>query len=317
MFFAIRHLTRFRYDRPVSENFTEIRKKPVSDESQTCLAFELVTAPSARVFAYTDGWGNAVHHFNLLRPHTKLEIVSEAVVEIAERPVPTPDDFAPADWERIDALLADGEFWHFTHESRYIRFSEPVRQLAGVCPPPDRQTDPLSWLLALNESLYSRFAYRPNLTGVDSQIEEFLDHGAGVCQDFAHLMLALVRLGGIPARYTSGYLFHRTGAHDRSEEDASHAWIEAYLPRWGWIGFDPTNNLLVKQRHIRVATGRDYSDVPPSRGVFTGQAESQLEVSVTVTPTTQPAAVRPEGVQPTGWAAEDSPVRQMQQMQQQ
>jgi transglutaminase-like putative cysteine protease len=120
------------------------------------------------------------------------------------------------------------------------------------------------------------------VTAADSPIDEALAHGRGVCQDFAHIMIAICRSWGIPARYVSGYLFTDREAGDRSSPDASHAWVEVFLPSLRWVGFDPTNNVLTGERHIVVATGRDYADVPPSRGVFKGDAESELSVAVQV-----------------------------------
>jgi transglutaminase-like putative cysteine protease len=139
----------------------------------------------------------------------------------------------------------------------------------------------------------------PNSTKVDSPIAEALETRQGVCQDFAHIMIALVRGVKIPCRYVSGYMFHRDDTErDRSLEGASHAWIEALVPRLGWVAFDPTNNLVGGDRHIRVAIGRDYADVPPTRGVYKGEAQSELSVAVTVSPadTAPPEPVMPSFV---------------------
>jgi transglutaminase-like putative cysteine protease len=154
-------------------------------------------------------------------------------------------------------------------------------------------------LTELNEAIYKLFAYVPNSTKVDSPIQEALETRQGVCQDFAHIMIALVRRVKIPCRYVSGYMFHRDeDEHDRSLEGASHAWIEALVPRLGWVAFDPTNNLVGGDRHIRVAIGRDYADVPPTRGVYKGEAQSELSVAVTVSPadTAPPEPVIPSFV---------------------
>ena len=133
----------------------------------------------------------------------------------------------------------------------------------------------------LTTEIYDRFEYRPQSTRVDSPIDEALDARSGVCQDFAHIMIALVRDIGIPCRYVSGYLFHHDRA-DRSSIGATHAWVEALLPDIGWVGFDPTNNRLAEDRHIRVAIGRDYSDVPPTKGVFKGVSAVRSELAVAV-----------------------------------
>ena len=134
--------------------------------------------------------------------------------------------------------------------------------------------------------MWTKFAYVPKSTKVDSPIDEALTNRQGVCQDFAHIMIALLRQLKVPARYVSGYLFHEAESKDRSSDGASHAWVEVLVPKLGWVAFDPTNNLIAGDRHIRVAIGRDYADVPPSRGVYKGDSTSELSVSVTVSPPT-------------------------------
>ena len=154
----------------------------------------------------------------------------------------------------------------------------------------------------LNYALFHTFTYAQSETRVDSPIDDALKARAGVCQDLAHIMIALARRIGIPCRYVSGYLSPSTDSHDRSAEGATHAWAEAYLPTLGWVGFDPTNDVLAAERHIRVAVGRDYADVPPTRGVFRGEAGSELAVLVTVSLADAP--IRPERVMPmTTWVA--------------
>jgi transglutaminase-like putative cysteine protease len=146
-----------------------------------------------------------------------------------------------------------------------------------------RRDDPLSLVRETNDGIYRSFEYSPLSTHVNSPIDDALRIRRGVCQDFAHIFIALVRQLGVPCRYVSGYLEHRNGVGgDRSAEDGSHAWVEAFLPELGWVGFDPTNNMLAGERHIRVALGRDYADVPPNRGMYKGKARSTLRVGVHV-----------------------------------
>jgi transglutaminase-like putative cysteine protease len=159
-----------------------------------------------------------------------------------------------------------------------------------------RRKDPLELLQELNRKLYESFDYAPNTTKVDSLIDEALESRRGVCQDFAHIMIALLRELKIPCRYVSGYLYHADKSHDRSPAGATHAWVEAYLGDAGWVAFDPTNDLVGCDRHIRVAVGRDYADVPPTRGVYKGEAESELRVMVAVSPVDAP---EPEELPPT------------------
>jgi transglutaminase-like putative cysteine protease len=205
------------------------------------------------------------------------------------------------------------------HDSHYIRSSEMLSKFEGSLKL-KRDADPLTWLKELNTALYSHFDYDPEATHVESPISDSLRDGKGVCQDFAHIMIALVRSRGIPCRYVSGYVFRSVDSHDRSIEGASHAWVEAYLPDLGWVGFDPTNDVVAEERHIRVAVGRDYADVSPTRGAFKGSAASELAVAVTVLPTEAPAhhedflrIVRP---MPPAPQLEPEPFQQQEQQQQ-
>jgi transglutaminase-like putative cysteine protease len=147
-----------------------------------------------------------------------------------------------------------------------------------------RRDDPLMMLHQMNQDLYKYFDYVPKSTKVDSPIDVALASRKGVCQDFAHIMIALVRQLRIPCRYVSGYLHHSKNHEDRSESSATHAWVEALIPQLGWVGFDPTNHLVAGGRHIRTAIGRDYSDVPPTHGIYRGSANTELTVAVRVTP---------------------------------
>ncbi len=192
--------------------------------------------------------------------------------------------------------FVQGECFDFLKPHRYAQRTAALADFVAAKGIDDlRRLDPLSATRALSEVIYAAFEYEPGVTEADSPIDLALQQGRGVCQDFAHIMIAICREWGLPARYVSGYLFtDRAGAaergperaqeraHDRSDPDASHAWVEVFLPSLRWVGFDPTNNLMAGERHVCVAVGRDYADVPPSRGVFKGEAESQLAVGVSV-----------------------------------
>ena len=184
-------------------------------------------------------------------------------------------------------------------------FATPTTALKELAAKLDlrRTDDPLSVLHTLNKQLYEHFDYKPKSTRADSPIDHALRSGAGVCQDFAHIMTTLLRTElQIPCRYVSGYLFHGGGAHDRSEAAATHAWVEAFLPELGWVGFDPTNCLVAGDRHIRTAIGRDYADVPPTHGIFRGRTKSELTVAVQVTQSEGAPAIDREMPVPEEWS---------------
>jgi transglutaminase-like putative cysteine protease len=287
MFYSIRHVTRFRYTSPVRESVMELRMQPRSEGPQALRNFQLSTNPRAQLYAYTDHFGNAVYHFNVLREHSELRVDVLSVIEVKDF-LATPAQTDSLEWSRFNKLNLTGEHYDLLEESQFARFSPQLRGFVAMNGLERPGGDPMSALKRLAGVIYGAFDYEVGVTQVHSPIEAALDAKRGVCQDFAHIMIAIARSWGVPARYVSGYLYHRRQDKDRSGEDATHAWVEAYLPSMGWVGFDPTNKLLAGERHIRVATGRDYGDVPPTRGTFKGDAGSELGVAVTVEPTAAP-----------------------------
>lgn len=325
MFYSIRHVTRFHYSSPVSESVMEVRMRPRSEFLQQCLKFELHVTPRARVQFYRDYLGNTVHHFDVPGRHNRLALIAEAVVEV-EEPAELPASLPHSAWAAIDEM-GPGRTLRVPNPSH---FTEPSAELEkfitelGV----DRSQDPLTLLRALNEKICAAFEYVPKSTRVDSPIALALANRKGVCQDFTHIMIAIARGLKIPCRYVSGYVFPREKHADRSTPSATHAWVEAWLPGLGpnhsglWVGFDPTNNTLCGNRHIRAAIGRDYADVPPTKGVYKGRATSELTVAVRVLPTDAPADDKEELILLPGSNSGSSPVadqhwEQMQQQQQQ
>lgn len=290
MRYIVRHFTTFIYDHEVTESVMEARMQPRSDGLQRCLSFDLIVQPETRTFTYRDFLGNVVHHFDIPGRHTQLEIKSQAVVEC----LPEPSMVFQVDasvWDEIDRLVAEGEHWEMVQPSHFV-VNSPLL-LAFQAELAVRRGDPLSVLLEINRAVYGAFEYATDSTDVQSSIDVALESRRGVCQDFSHVMLAIVRNLGIPCRYVSGYLFNRAEDGHRSVPDASHAWVEAFIPHLGWVGFDPTNNLMTGDRHIRVAVGRDYADVPPTRGVCKGGASSRLSVAVDVALAPLPPLDRP------------------------
>jgi transglutaminase-like putative cysteine protease len=280
--YSVRHTTKFHYEPAVRESLMEVRLQPRSEGDQRCLSFTLDVDPAANIMQYRDFAGNTVHHFDIAGTHKVVKVTAQSAVEV--QPVPAPRAADGGDWADLDTLIAGNDHWEMLLPSHFAQSSPPLEQLANELGW-TRRGNPLALLTELNEAIYNLFAYVPNSTKVDSPIEDALRNRQGVCQDFAHIMIALVRRLQIPCRYVSGYIFHRDKSEkDRSLEGASHAWVEALVPRLGWIAFDPTNNLVGGDRHIRVAIGRDYADVPPTRGVYKGEAQSELSVAVTVCP---------------------------------
>ncbi|MDE1154268.1 MAG: transglutaminase family protein [Acidobacteriaceae bacterium] len=327
MYYSIRHLTKFAYTSPVSESIMETRMHPRSDAMQRCLTFHLSVSPRCRVFSYRDHLNNHIHHFDIPEQHAQLVIVAEALVEMQPHPE-VPASLPEGAWAVLDKLLCEGDYWEMLLPSEFCVKTEALDQLA-VELQLDRRDDPLTTLHRLNQQLYTAFDYRPKTTKADSPIDLALTARGGVCQDFAHIMIALVRnYLRIPCRYVSGYLYHGAQFKDRSDDQATHAWVEVLLPELGWVGFDPTNNLVAGDRHIRTAIGRDYSDVPPTHGVFRGRTESTLSVAVRVEPSEGTPSLDRELPVPDDWvilvekaqAVPEPPLprlRQLQQAQQQ
>lgn len=300
MFYTIRHLTKFRYKTPITESVMETRMHPRSDGNQRCLTFHLSVSPRCRAFSYRDHLGNHIHHFDIPGLHSQLVVVAESLVDV--QPATMPGPLLGLDsWSELDTMVMGGDYWEFLFPSEYAQPTDLLMDLRSSLNI-GRRDDPLSLLHEINDKLYSEFDYVPQSTRVDSPIDEALRSKKGVCQDFAHVMIALVRSLRVPCRYVSGYLYHRTQDNDRSAEGATHAWVEALLPRLGWVGFDPTNRLLAGERHIRTAIGRDYADVPPTRGIFRGQTASELSVAVRVAPSEAPPPLDQDMPIPEDWS---------------
>ena len=281
MHYTIHHVTKFSYETPIRESVMEVRMQPRTEGVQRCARFGLSTSPASRVKMYDDRDGNTVHHFNIPGRHARLVVTAEALIEMGAH-APLPNSLLPGAWDRLDTLTSSGEFWEMMNPSHFARptpLLDELKREMGL----ERGPDPLAMLRQLNAEIFARFAYGPQTTRVDSPIDDALGNRTGVCQDFAHIMIALGRGLGVPCRYVSGYLYRQPDRSVRSTDGATHAWIEALLPDVGWVGFDPTNNLQADEQHIRVAVGRDYADVPPTRGVFKGASAVHSELGVAVT----------------------------------
>ncbi|MCZ0937467.1 MAG: transglutaminase family protein [Caldilineaceae bacterium] len=283
-YYSVHHHTRYRYDSEVRESTMEVRMQPRTDRQQRCLNFLLEVWPHAQVLATSDCMQNAIHYFDIPRRHSELLLRAQALVLVQDSD-PLSGSLEASTWKELEDIAATGQHWDWLTPSIFARPTGLLTDFAeeiGF----GKARDPLSALFDVNERIHSAIEYTPKSTAVDSPIDTALENRRGVCQDFSHIMIALLRRASIPARYVSGYIFQDP---ERKEEKdisgASHAWVEAFLPMTGWIGFDPTNNAFVSDNHIRIAVGRDYADVPPTRGTYKGNARSELTVGVHISET--------------------------------
>jgi len=257
----IEHTTTFTYDKPISEAYTEMRLKPLDTDGQHCIAFGLITEPHDIVLPYTDHFGNDVRHFDVVQSHQKLMVT--AISEVL-----TPD-FYLADSSNLSPL---DEFNYLSptdyapHTSNLVGFSASYKFM----------DDPLGTALALMHAIHDMLTYEKGATDVKTTADKALALGRGVCQDFSHIMLAACRIQALPARYVSGYLYNN------GNTAASHSWVDVLVPGRGWVSLDPTHNREQTGQYVRVGVGRDYADVPPTRGIFKGKAKEKMDVEVVV-----------------------------------
>jgi transglutaminase-like putative cysteine protease len=267
----IEHRLTFSYDAFIRESFLELRMQPQTSSDQTLLSFVLAVGPPSKIFRYRDWSDNLVHHFAISNWHDRIAVVSRSLVHTHPRALAlgAVDDLLPLTglpWDVTDYLRLDGPL---RRSAALEAFSAGIGPsfpgTLGVC------------VEALGSGIGRRFSYRKDVTRYDSTTEDFLATGAGVCQDFTHLMLALLRVRGIPCRYVSGYLYV---PREPAEVSQSHAWIEFFSPRHGWVSYDPTHGRTVTDHYVVVGHGRHYDDVPPNRGIFRGNARERLLAEV-------------------------------------
>ncbi len=287
--YRLTHATEFDYDGLVSESYNEVRLRPLQDDLQSCLSFRLTTEPasSAGAAMHVDYYGNCVHRFNILGEHRKLRVQADSVV-LVQTPLPVPFDSVPLD--RLRALQDElDEHYDYLTPTGYVPHQA---ELHSILDEAEQASDGSSagFSEAAMKIVHDRFRYEKGATHVQSSLCDTLATGIGVCQDFAHILLGVVRMRGLPGRYVSGYLVpKRTAEPGVNVEEviggqASHAWMEVFLPGQGWYGLDPTLGVPVTVRHVRVAYGRDYGDAAPVRGVYKGHAGQRLSVDVRARP---------------------------------
>lgn len=273
---GIRHVTVHEYESPVTASYNEARITPISNDRQLALETEVEVEPGAAVFRYWDWWGTLVHSFDLQEPHDQLVITGTSVVETSAAPDP-PTRVVGAD--ELGSWRCRDQFAEFLAPSRYVPLAEGVLDAAAEVDPGldalETTTNALAWVR-------DRLRYEKGTTTVSTTAADALEIGSGVCQDFAHVALGLLRARGIPARYVSGYL-HPSESAQPGEVLAgqSHAWVEAWVGEW--MPFDVTNGSPVGERHVVVGRARDYADLAPLNGIFHGGPAAALAVTVELT----------------------------------
>ena len=283
MNYDIVYVTEYRYGGPVVDNINAVRAKPATSESQRPSGFRLTVSPDVRIHQHTDYFGTTVHQFEVTKPHTHLTItVATRCVTSPQPPPPDPtwDAVRTVDYREVGA-----EFLVPHEAARSHAVLDKLRA--------DSQSDtPLATVRALCDLIPTTFEYRTGVTYVGSTVADLIEAGAGVCQDFAHVMLAVLRDMGIAARYCSGYLYAAGANGAQSVEVETHAWLEAMLPdeqgKFVWVGFDPTNAILTGVHHVKIGHGRWYSDVPPIKGVFRGPPGAAMDARVTMSTLAEP-----------------------------
>ncbi|MGE9268818.1 MAG: transglutaminase family protein [Verrucomicrobiales bacterium] len=273
------HLTTYHYSSPVTNNVNDLRLRPRQSAYQEVEHCLVSVVPATRMSRYFDFNRNQVGHFEIAHPHQKLTIQSESTVRTRNKV-----DFAKLPYgtshEKLPLCRHLEECYLFLHDSSFIERSPEIWRAALDIK--DASDDVFQTAYAVMEHIHRHFAYKPGSTSVSTPAAVVIEKKEGVCQDFAHAMIAYCRAVGIPARYVSGYFYDAT--HDRHLRgaQASHAWVEIFLPEEGWIGLDPTNNKVVDETYVLLATGRDYGDVAPVMGTYFGDARCQLQVKVEV-----------------------------------
>jgi transglutaminase-like putative cysteine protease len=275
--FKIQHITRYTYDRPVRDSANQIILFPIVDANQDVLKHDLTITGNPLVDTHIDYYGNEVGSFTYLEPHKRLDINSEVLVVTHHKELPADTVSAANQWQNLNSLQYIVPYIDFLKHDYF----EALPELMAVINA-EKQADDTPYQTALRfcDYVYCNFEYLPGVTTVESTIDEVLKLKAGVCQDFAHIVVLMLRLLNIPARYISGYIC--PNHNGMRGEGATHAWAEVYLPNYGWLGIDPTNNCIANETHVRLAVGRSFSDCSPVKGVYKGSSGHLLEVKVSV-----------------------------------
>ena len=275
--FKIQHITKYKYDRPVRESANQIKIFSFNKPGQEILSHEIVITDEPNINKFTDYWSNTVGFFTVSRPHEELIIDSRLIAKTTFQEI---DETLStiSDWKLLADEISTNIILLDLAQKEKIKSQEKIQLILDhitfdAC-------SPLEAAKKYSQFIFENFKYVKGITNVETRVDEILEFRSGVCQDFAHVLLQLLRTIGIPSRYVSGYICpNKNGMRG---EGATHAWIDAYIPKLGWIGLDPTNNCFANEHHIQLAVGRDFSDCTPIKGTFKGPANHELMVYVSV-----------------------------------
>ena len=275
--FKIRHITKYAYEDTVRDSANQIMLYPLKDLYQEVLQQNIAITGNPVVNVHRDYYGNEVGTFTHAHPHKELSIDSRLLVETKYRPEPEDTTAQDVQWAELEKVKNKIEFIDFLNLEKFEVLPE-VEKLIEI--ERRKNCSPLQAAKDLCEFTFKEFSYQKGITTVETTVDEIWKIRSGVCQDFAHIFLVILRLMGIPARYVSGYVCpNQDGMRG---EGATHAWVEAYIPFYGWLGLDPTNNCIANDTHVRLAVGRNFSDCSPVKGTYRGTSSHTLEVAVTV-----------------------------------
>jgi len=275
--FHITHTTSYLYQEPINDSANQIMLYPIEDQYQEVIEHQLKITDNPLIETYKDYYDNTVGSFTNPGVHSALVIDSQ--LRVVTYPQPLPEDFIPQQqqWDELQKLRYQLPYINFLLPQQFKSLPE-VLQVSQQ--ENQKEQTPLQLAKALSNFIYQNFEYKAGVTTVETTLDEIWELKSGVCQDFAHLLLVMLRLVNIPARYVSGYICpNKNGMRG---EGATHAWVEAYIPFYGWLGLDPTNNIVVEDKHVRLAVGRNFSDCSPVKGTYKGNAQHYLEVKVIV-----------------------------------
>jgi len=284
--FTIKHITTYKYHHPVHDSANQIMLYPIKDDYQDVVSHQLNITNDPKIEAYTDYYQNNVGSFTNYEMHSELVIESLLIVNVKPKPKPETSIFINDQWNKLEEIKFEIPYINFLKREHFAAEEELINI---VKPQEQRKLSPVEVAKNFCSYVFENFKYIKGITSVETTVDEIWKLKSGVCQDFAHILLVMLRRVGIPSRYVSGYICpNRNGMRG---EGATHAWVEAYIPDYGWLGLDPTNNCITEDHHVRLATGRNFIDVSPVKGTYKGTSHHTLEVKVIVSYENDPKPV--------------------------